>query len=146
MAELRQMVSIDDNTKQRKGKNPEFKTYLLCVTGKEGYEDYWEIIEGRSNVYEHIKNNAEFIDVENSFVLVEGLALEKRASIYQFMKHCENFFNDSFDIEDYVYLSNISQDRDDYTANIDSDMTNIASEWINATDITSGNINMNELK
>lgn len=145
MTQLKQMVTTVDNTKPRQGKNPEFKTYLLCITGKDGYEDYWEIIEGRSNVYEHIKNNAQFINVEDSFVLVEGLALEKRASVYQFMKHCESFFNDSFDIEDYVYSYDTDNNKDEYAANVDTDMASMTSRGINAVDFLNGDIDIRDL-
>ena len=48
MPELKEMVKIV--------KAPEEKQYLICIAGKDGAEDEWEIVTGRTNAYEKIKN------------------------------------------------------------------------------------------
>lgn len=89
---------------QRMLKDPEQKEYLVCLLmsydNDTSYE--WNIIRGRKNTYEYLKENIENIDFDDSFVLTEGVALEDRKTIYAFMKHCQDIFNDGFDIDDYV--------------------------------------------
>ena len=86
-------------------KNPEEKTYLLLYVGE--YEDEeiksFEIIEGRTAIYEYVKNIADHIDIHESKILVEGLELEKMVSVYEFMSYAKShyFADDDFDIEDY---------------------------------------------
>ena len=94
MAEKKEMVKIV--------KSPEEKQYLICIAGKDGGEDEWEIVIGRTAAYERIKNSIAYIDLDHSFILVEGHPLEKRKSIYASMKHVEQFYEDNFDIEDYI--------------------------------------------
>lgn len=94
MPELKEMVKIV--------KSPEERQYLICIAGKDGAEDEWEIVIGRTNAYEKIKNSIEYIDLEHSFILVETCTLDRRKSIYAFMKYAGEFYADGFDIEDYV--------------------------------------------
>ena len=94
MPELKEMVKIV--------KSPEEKQYLICIAGKDGAEDEWEIVTGRTNAYEKIKNSIEYIDLEHSFILVETCTLDRRKTIYAFMKYAGEFYADGFDIEDYV--------------------------------------------
>jgi hypothetical protein len=94
MPELKEMCKIV--------KTPEEKQYLICIAGKDGAEDEWEIVTGRTAAYEKIKNSIEFIDLEHSFILVETCTLDRRKSIYAFMKYAGEFYNDGFDIEDFV--------------------------------------------
>lgn len=94
---------VNQNPEQKILKNnPELKVYLLCIAGKDGADDSWELITGRTELYETIKNSIEFIDLQRSFVLVESAKLENRKSIVAFMKYAEQFFQDSFDIDDYI--------------------------------------------
>lgn len=110
MPELKEMVKIV--------KTPEEKQYLICIKGKDGGEDEWEIVTGRTAAYERIKESIEFIDLEYSFILVETCSLDKRKSIYTFMKYAGEFYNDGFDIEDYVKGD---WDEDDYRMRNDID-------------------------
>ena len=97
--ELKPMIKkIDDDKKE---KSSEEKQYLICIKGKES-EDVWEIVTGRTEAYEFIKNMIDFIVFEESFILVETVKLSERKSIYAFMKYAERFYNDNFDIEDYI--------------------------------------------
>ena len=97
---MKEMVKIVDNTK----KHPEDRQYLICIRTKNGsgVQDSWDIVTGRTEAYEYIKNNIDDIDMDRSFILVESLTLAERKSIYAFMKYAGDFYEDSFDIEDYI--------------------------------------------
>ena len=87
-------------------KDPEKKEYLLLWVGLDNDEDGirdFEFIIGRTATYERIKSLIQDIDIDNSYVLVEGVALEDRISVYAFMKHMHLHFyqDDLFDIEAY---------------------------------------------
>ena len=98
MPQLKEMVTIVKDQK----KTPEEKQYLVCIRGKDGGTDEWNILEGRTDAYEYIKANIEYIDLDKSFILVENLPLSKRKSIFAFMKYVQDNYEDGFDIEDYV--------------------------------------------
>lgn len=96
MPEMKEMVKIVDNTK----KHPEERQYLICISGYT--QDSWNIVIGRTEAYNYIKENIDEINLEHSFILVESCTLDKRKSIYAFMKYAGEFYNDGFDIEDYI--------------------------------------------
>lgn len=107
-------IVIDKNVKENKMinpividvKDPERKEYLVLLIGignnEEHYKDY-QFIEGRTATYEHIKNLIDDIDIHESYVLVEGVSLEDRVTVYEFMRHMSMHFfkDDNFNIEDY---------------------------------------------
>lgn len=101
---LIEVIKIADKNPQQKilKKDSEERVYLLCIAGKDGGEDYWELVTGRTDAYTTIKDTIEFIDLERSFILVETAKLMDRKSIVAFMKYAEQFYNDSFDIDDYI--------------------------------------------
>ena len=83
--------------------DPNQKIYLVCL--RTGNGDYWDILEGRQEAWDYIKEHImqDDVDVEASFVLVDTVLLRKRVSVYDFIKYSEQFVNDpGFDIEDYV--------------------------------------------
>lgn len=96
---LKEMVTIVKD----QVKTPEEKQYLICIRGKDGGTDEWNVVEGRTEAYEYIKDNIEYIDLEKSFILVENLPFAKRKSIFAFMKYVQDNYEDNFDIEDYVH-------------------------------------------
>lgn len=108
MEEKKQLYHVataaDEANRGKRKKGPEEKQYLICIKALQGsgLEDEWEICEGRSEAREYIKTCVDYIDFERSFVLVESCVLADRKSIYTFMKHIEQFYNDGFDIDDYV--------------------------------------------
>lgn len=122
--------------------NPELKEYLLCIAGKDGADDTWEMITGRTELYETIKNNIEWIDLERSFVLLSTAKLENRKSIVAFMKYCERFFNDSFDIEDYI-KGDWSEAEYAAQNNIDTMFSN--NDRLNMEDFMNGEIGSTDL-
>lgn len=85
-------------------KNPETKQYLICIAAipGSGETDEWVICNGRRAAYDKIVESIDYIDLRYSFVLVETCKLSDRKSVYAFMKYMENFYNEGFDIEDYV--------------------------------------------
>lgn len=86
----------------------EARQYLVCLAAKEDATDVpdnWQIVTGRSEARELIIANIEDIDLQRSFVLVDGdgVTLKDRVSVYAFMKHIEQFYpQETFDIEEYV--------------------------------------------
>ena len=117
------------------------KQYLICIAGKDGADDTWDIVEGREEAYEYIKNAIEFTDLERSFILVESAKFSDRKSIYAFMKYAESFFEDNFDIEDYVKGD---WNEGDYKENngIDSMFLNVSpTDRISMQELMDGNVN-----
>ena len=143
----KQMVArvVEKNPPQRiLQKDPEEKVYLLCIAGKDGGSDSWEIITGRTELYETIKNSIEFIDLEKSFALVETAKLENRKSIVAVMKYLEQFYEDSFDIEDYIKGD---WDEEDYRKHNDIDSAFIPNnDVLNMQDILNGDVNTKSLE
>ena len=92
----KEMVKIVDNTK----KHPEERQYLICTSGLSG--DRGEIVTGRTEAYEYIKDNIDDINFDTDFILVESCTLAERKSIYAFMKYVGELYDDGFDIEDYI--------------------------------------------
>jgi len=92
--------------KQKIPKDPEEKIYLLCIAFKDNQNDttdsYWNLVKGRTNARDEIKDMIDYIDFETSFILVESCTLNERKSIYAFMKHIESLYNDGFDIDEYI--------------------------------------------
>ena len=84
--------------------DPEVKMYLVCIAYPISGDSEWELLKGRTQVYDYIRGllEATEIDIYESFVLVEGLTLKDRKSIYAFMSYVKRFYDDGFDIEDYA--------------------------------------------
>ena len=107
--------------------NPENKVYLICLRTEEG--DMWDIVEGRLEAWEYIKDKCMYtnVNVEESFILVDTLTLNKRKPIYNFMKYTESMIEntDGFDIEDHVKGDVIesTEDRDTEQESADNDET-----------------------
>ena len=96
----KEMVKIVDNSKPYK--NHEEKQYLICIAAPYSDSDIWNIVTGRTAAYEYIKDYIDIIDFKDSFILVENCTLNERKSIYAFMKYVGQFYEDNFDIDDYV--------------------------------------------
>ena len=99
--EMRQMIRHVKPDEPRT-KSHEEKQYLICIAAKPGDYDLWEIVIGRTNAYEFIKDNIDIIDFDRSFILVEDCNLNQRKSIYAFVKYVQDLYNDGFDIEEYI--------------------------------------------
>lgn len=129
-------------------KDPEERQYLICIASipGSGYEDEWVIVTGRRAAYEKIVESIEYIDLENSFILVETCTLKDRKSIYTFMKYMENFYNEGFDIEDYV-RGDWSEQEYRHHNDIDQDYVNAinSSNGVTMEDIMNG-INITPLE
>ena len=90
------------------GEYPSEKKYLLFfIYADEDGNDVkdWEIIIGRDNFYNFIKQNAETMDMLNSRALTGSLTVEDAvcvADIIRSFKSQGMYQNDGFDIEEYV--------------------------------------------
>ena len=150
MVEPKEMVKVVDNTK----KHPEDRQYLICIRARatnrtiyddDGYYetyDEWTIVTGRTACYEYIKENIEIIDFDESFVLVETLPLNKRKSIYAFMKYAGEYYNDGFDIEDYIKGD---WDEDDYDINNGIDIMVNSEDRVDMKMFLDGNVDTKDL-
>ena len=129
-------------------KDPESRQYLICIkaTPQSSMPDEWEIVTGRSEAREMIIDAIDYIDFEHSFVLVESCVLADRKSIYTFMKHIEQFFNDGFDIDSYIKGD---WSEDDYIKRneIDTSIYNPAntSRSVSMEEIMNGSIDIQSL-
>lgn len=138
---MKEMVKIVDNTKPRK--NPEEKIYLICISGHS--EDMWNIVTGRTEAYNYIKDIIEDINFEESFILVENCTLNQRKSIYAFMKYCESFFEDSFDIDDYI-KGDWSEDDFRKSHSIESQFEAENANRLNMVDVMNGDVESSSLE
>lgn len=106
-AVIQPIVKVSDEEKANK-KPPEMRLYLICFMYTDGATS-WAEVEGRTEAYDTCKTTIEAgdVDVDHSIILVEGKKYGEHASLYQFMKHMEQFYDSEkhgarFDIEDYV--------------------------------------------
>ena len=76
--------NADIEFEQKMDNNPELKHYLICIASYED-SDMWTIVQGRTAAFNYIKDNIDIINFEESFILVDGLPLSERRSIYAFM-------------------------------------------------------------
>lgn len=133
---MKEMVKIVDNTK----KHPENRQYLICIAGLT--QDYWNIITGRTEAYNFIKENIDDINLEHSFILVETCVLAERKSIPEFMRYAGEFYSDGFDINDYIKGD---WDELDYKRNNDISLMVDNTERIDIEAFMNGDINTIDL-
>ena len=153
-AEKKQMYRVIDQNKdiefekKMKGKNPENKQYLICIASLpgSGEPDEWVLVTGRRAAYDKIRESIDYINLEESFILVESCTLKDRKSIYAFMKYVEIFYNEGFDIDDYV-KGDWSEDYYQKNNDIDQDFLNASSaEKFSMENVMNGDIIMTSLE
>ena len=114
-AEARREVMVKA---QKEEKSPEEKEYILLLVDIEDEEATMFVIRtGRREAYEYIKMDIESMDIHKSTVLVEGIPIENRISVYKFMKHIQDkgfFEGETFDIEDYNIGDDESLEEDNF--------------------------------
>ena len=89
--------------------DPELIEYVILYTDL-GYEDgdepfRWVKVQGRTNAYNNIKDNATLINIDLSCIISESVALKDALSIREFCEYLKNanvFSDDDFDINDYA--------------------------------------------
>lgn len=93
----------EQSTKVTPASKREYLILYYATIDKGEEEKSFEIVTGREAAYEFIKTMVECIDIHKSKVLVDTVSYNKAATVYEFMKYIgdKNFFNDTFDIEDY---------------------------------------------
>ena len=116
------------------------KTYLICI--RTDSDDYWEIVEGRKEAWDYIKDKCMYhnVNMDESFILVNTVNLDKRKPIYTFMKYSEDFINDpdAFDIDDYINNDESSENHEVINTideNNSLDMENIMNGMYNAKEL-----------
>lgn len=82
--------------------------YLLLIKLPDSDETFWEIVKGRENAYEYIKNNIDTIDVDQSYIIANKMKevdLDNMHTIYNFVLFVkeENNIIDEFDIDDWRF-------------------------------------------
>lgn len=88
--------------------------YILLIKVPNSDETYWEIIKGREEVYNYVKNNITEIDIENSYIIankMKEIDIDSLHNIYDFIRFVKEANNivDEFDIDDYYISSNINE-------------------------------------
>lgn len=80
-------------------------TYLLLIKVPNSDETFWELIKGRVETYNYIKNNIDIIDPDNSFIVANNtkLDVDNMHTLYNFVLFVkkENDIVDEFDIDDW---------------------------------------------
>ena len=134
--------NADIEFEQKMDNNPELKHYLICIASYED-SDMWAIVQGRTAAFNYIKDNIDIINFEESFILVDGLPLSERRSIYAFMQYAQQFYpEDSFDIVDYVKGD---WDEKDYRQrNEIYDVFQHVNNKLSMEDIMNGNVKFNK--
>ena len=134
--------NADIEFEQKMDNNPELKHYLICIASYED-SDMWTIVQGRTAAFNYIKDNIDIINFEESFILVDGLPLSERRSIYAFMQYAQQFYpEDSFDIVDYVKGD---WDEEDYRQrNEIYDVFQHVNNKLSMEDIMNGNVKFNK--
>ena len=90
------------------GEDPNEKVYLIFfIYADEDGNDVkdWEIIVGRDNFYEFVKNNAETMDMINSKALTGTLTVKDATSVADIIRSFKQrgmYKNDGFDIDEYI--------------------------------------------
>ena len=84
--------------------SPENKQYLILLYFVDDtVEKTFEFITGRDHAYNYIKEKADEIDPLKSMILVTGVKLEDINSVRDFMLKMSEYFNDGFNIDEYVH-------------------------------------------
>lgn len=128
-----QMVEIV----KKENENKE-KFYLICLTGENNPDQCdWNFLEGREESIEYIIDSISWINFYDSFILVENLPLEKRVSIYNFMRHCKEKGFTDFDIDEYI-------DNQDHERSVDDIFNLNDTDKVSMEDMLVGNVMYNE--
>lgn len=128
-----QMVEIV----KKENENKE-KFYLICLTGENNPDQCdWNFLVGREESIEYIIDSISWINFYDSFILVENLPLEKRVSIYNFMRHCKEKGFTDFDIDEYI-------DNQDHERSVDDIFNLNDTDKVSMEDMLVGNVMYNE--
>lgn len=101
-------------------KDPEDKEYLICTTTNIRTE--WSLVRGRKAAYDYIKDFLDDADMDcfvrikykESFVLVEGVTLENRKSLIEFVKYAQKIYQDDmFDLDYFINNNSSINDSED---------------------------------
>ena len=90
------------------------KQYLLLIYDKQDPEcRTFELVTGRKDVYEYVKEHIDEIDLELSHILSETTTIADAVKVVDFMRVMKDHFEDEeFVIDDYVNET-VEQNNDD---------------------------------
>ena len=133
------VVNVD-----KKKKSFEEKEYLICIECMSG-DLFWEVVKGRTEAYSRIKYTiyVDAVNFDTSFILVEGKSITERVSLYAFLKHVQDYFEDGFDIDDYV-KGDFDEEEFRKNNNISEAMSISNDERLDMKDIMNNNIDYGE--
>jgi hypothetical protein len=144
---LKEMVTYVDNTKPYIP--PEERKYLVCLQDTDVGARDWDIIVGRMETYEYLKERINYIDLSRSFVLVETVRFADRISVYKFLKTVGDNVEDNFDITEYVKgdwnEEDFQNNRLDSSLMVSDPFKVDNSQRINMEDIMNGYVETNNL-
>lgn len=93
---------IVENKKVEKTNEEKLYIVLYIEIVDDEYIKKFEECIGRTATYEFIKSIAEYIDIHESKILLEGVNILEAATVYEFMIYVKNMYkDDEFNIEDY---------------------------------------------
>ena len=98
------------------------KYYMVVFYYKEG-DTKVQIVRGQYNTRMTIINNLDFIDIDESFVLVEDVGFgikDGKPSVYTFLKWIEKNYDDGFNIDEYIESKREEQDMERHIADMQS--------------------------
>jgi hypothetical protein len=146
--ELKEMVTYVDNSKPYIP--PEERKYLLCLQDNDTGAKDWDIVVGRMEAYETLKDQIKFIDLSKSFVLVETVKFADRISVYKFMKTVGDSIEDNFDINEFVRgdwnEEDFKNNLMDSTINVSEIFNMDNTDRINTEDFMNGAVETNDLE
>lgn len=146
--ELKEMVTYVDNSKPYIP--PEERKYLLCLQDNDTGAKDWDIVVGRMEAYETLKDQIKFIDLSKSFVLVETVKFADRISVYKFMKTIGDSIEDNFDINEFVRgdwnEEDFKNNLMDSTINVSEIFNMDNTDRINTEDFMNGAVETNDLE
>ena len=91
------------------------KTYVVLyfATDEKGNEEKsWEVKYSRKDTYNFIKSMINYIDLDESKILVSGVAYEDSKNAYEFMKFASQYMDDpTFNIDDYYIKDRVEEEE-----------------------------------
>lgn len=105
-ADEAQQVLVEQAKIAQENNDKQNRWYLIMWVYKDDSGDKgFEFVQGQANARQLIKNLIDQIDINQSFIINEVTGFGEpggKPSVYHFMKGTQQFYNDGFDIEEYL--------------------------------------------
>lgn len=100
-----QAITFEPFKIDKKEIDPKYRRYLLLMKfyGEDEYLNFFEIITGREEVYQYLKENIKDYDPNISLIMTDDMTLDEAVTIIQFIQHLKDIevVNDELDLDDY---------------------------------------------